>query len=196
MWRTLRNNRTLHLLSIALFVLSAMVAVLYAASYIVENDQAQTLVQNFGYAGVVLVSFIAGLNLIVPIPAGAFVPIFVAGGIALPLVIMLLVCGTMLANIVAYGFGRLGRTYTSTHYPKLQAKITQLYTERRHLLPYFVFGFSALIPLPNEVYLLPLGIIGVPLRVFILPLLAGTIIYQSLFALGAYNVFLAFLQLS
>lgn len=159
------------------------------SEYILDNDSAQLVVQEFGYIGVVIVSFIAGLNLLVPIPAATFVPIFTAGGIALPMVIFLLILGTMAANVVAYAIGKLGNHFTATHYPAMQSRIETIYTRHRKWLPYFVFIYAGLIPLPNETYLIPLGLLGVRMREFFIPLLLGTTVYQTVYAIGINNLF-------
>lgn len=184
------KRKILHLLLVSTIILLTLSAIVMVTQYVTGNSDAQGIIQDYGYFSIVILSFIAGLNIIVPVPAASFVPIFVAGGISLITIISLLVLGTMIADLVAYAIGRISKTFTATHYPALQTKITHLYTDRKHLLPYFVFGFSAFIPIPNDVYLIPLGIMGVPLRSIIFPLIAGTMIYQTLATLGIYNVFL------
>jgi membrane protein DedA with SNARE-associated domain len=109
-------------------------------------------------------------------------------------VITLTIIGTISADFVSYYIGRLGHNFTNTHYPKIQKYIMKIYTERKKLLPYLVFGFAAFLPFPDEIYLIPLGIIGVKIREFILPLLLGTIFFQIMTAYGFQNVFQIFLN--
>jgi hypothetical protein len=68
-------------------------------------------------------------------------------------------------------------------------KFVSLYQAHERWLPYFVFGFAALVPLPDEVYLVPLGLLGVRLTLFIIPLVLGTIFYQTMAAYGVDNIF-------
>ena len=154
-----------------------------------ESSSIQTIVREFGTFGVLLVSFVAGLNAFLPVPAATFVPIFTASGMSLFLIITLLVIGTMAANLFAYGIGRYGQTVTRSHYPKIQARLVSLYETKKQHLSYFVFLFTALVPLPDEVFLIPLGIIGVKFSHIFVPLLLGTLVYQSITALGFDNVF-------
>ncbi len=145
--------------------------------------------QEFGYLGVVITAFIAGLNAIVPVPAGSFVPIFVAAGLAMPLIIVALVIGTMLADLLAFYIGMKGRELTIEDYPRVLAFTNWLRRDTdRYIIP-GVFLYAAFSPLPNELILVPLAIAGVRLRVLILPLLVGTIVYQTAFALGAQSLF-------
>ncbi len=166
-----------------------LTASFFLSQYVASNNGSQVLIQEFGHVGILLISFIAGLNLFIPIPAATFVPVFTAGGISLFEIIVLLVVGTMAANLLSYFLGRYGGKITHTHYPELQKKLVALYTKRKEWLVYFVFLFTALMPLPDEVFLIPLGIIGVRLQQFIVPLVLGTICYQTLAAFGIHNIF-------
>lgn len=182
-------NKSLHFLSITFIVAVIFSASIFLTEYVANDIGAQLLVQQFGYIGVLLVGFITGLSMISPVPAATFTPIFTAGGIPLLTAIGLSVIGTMCANFVSYYIGRLGHDFTNTHYPKIQKRILNLYIERKELLPYLVFGFTAFIPFPDEIYLIPLGIIGVRIREFIIPLFLGTVFFQSMTALGFHNIF-------
>jgi membrane protein YqaA with SNARE-associated domain len=177
----------------ALFFILLIGAALYAsfllAEYIATDPSSRELIQDYGYFGILLVSFVAGLNLFIPIPAAAFVPIFTAAGISLIEIILLLIVGTMAANLLSFYLGRFGGNITKNNYPHIQKKLTGLYSRHKKWVPYFVFAFSATIPLPDEVFLIPLGIVGVKLRHIIIPLILGTAVYQTIAALGVENLF-------
>ncbi len=176
-----------------LFVLLAILlgigGSLLLTTYVINDTSSQALIQEFGYLGVFIISFIAGLNFIIPIPAATFVPVFTAGGLSLPVIISLLTLGTLCAGLLAYAFGHLSHNLANTHYPNLQAKLLLSYEKHQRLLPYFVFFAASFIPLPDEIYLAPLGVIGVPIRNFLLPLIVGTFLYQTLSAFGISNIF-------
>lgn len=162
---------------------------LLMTEFVIANPDYQSLIQKFGFLGVLLISFVAGLNIFLPVPAATFVPVFTAGGMGLPLIILLLVIGTMVANLFSYVAGRYGSRVVQSHYPALQEKMTTLFRTHQYWLPHFVFLFTALMPLPDEIFLVPLGIIGVKLKHFILPLLLGTVFYQTFAAYGIDNIF-------
>lgn len=182
-------RKLLHFLYITFIVIAIFSLSIYLTKYVANDIGAQLLVQQFGYIGVLLVGFITGLSMISPVPAATFTPIFIAGGISLFTAITLSIIGTMCANFVSYYIGKLGHDFTNAHYPKIQKRILKIYYERKEILPYLVFGFAAFIPIPDEVYLIPLGIIGVKVREFILPLFLGTIFFQTLTAFGFHNIF-------
>lgn len=190
----LTKRRALKGLGLVVLVVSAFIAVLYAATYILDSSAAQALVQQYGYLGVVVIAFIGGLNFIIPIPAPTFTPIFIAGGLSLPWIIFWLVVGTAIADLLAFYFGRAGRLYVTDAYPKTYEKLRELRTKNIRYIPWFVLGYASFVPFPNEAFLIPLGLLGVRLRTFILPLLVGSAIHQTLIALGVSNIFTIFLQ--
>lgn len=183
-----RKNWSRFLLT-SVLLLVTLTGVFHLAQFIVEDTTAQTLVQNFGYWGVLLVSYIAGLNAIVPVPAGSFVPIFVAGGLAMPLIITMLVIGTFLADMTAYLVGVLGRKIATNKYPRLIHYSTILKEKNKFYVVLGVFLYATFSPLPNELILVPLALMGTPLLLLVPPLLVGTILYQSIFAFGITGLF-------
>lgn len=184
-----KTKKVLHFTFLTGMILAFLYLSLSLTEFVNEDDDWQLLIQDFGYIGIIILSFIAGLNIIIPVPAATFTSVFTAGGISLPMVITLLVIGTMLANFFAYGLGRLGHRFTKSHYPRLEGRIRNIYTEKRKWLPYFVFSFAALVPFPDEIYIIPLGLMGVKIREFVIPLTLGTITFQTLTALGFNNIF-------
>lgn len=184
-----RHRKVFNLLFFIGLICAALFASFLLAEYIATDHSSRELIQEYGYFGILLVSFVAGLNLFVPIPAATFVPVFTAAGISLFEIIVLLVIGTMAANLLSFYLGRYGGSLAKNNYPEIQKKLVSLYTRRKKWVPHFVFAFSALVPLPDEVFLIPLGIVGVKLRHIIVPLILGTTIYQSLAAFGVDNLF-------
>lgn len=184
------KRRQLFNLSMFLGLIAAGVfGSLFLTEYVLQNPASQDLIRDFGISGLFILSFVSGLNLLLPVPAATFAPIFSAGGMSLPTIIFVLVLGTMSANLLSYVAGRYGGKFTRSRYPELQQKMLSLYKNHQYWLPHFVFGFAALIPLPDEVYLVPLGILGIKLQQFIIPLTLGTIFYQTFATYGIDNIF-------
>lgn len=184
-----RIMRLLRLGAVALASAVIFTGIFIAARYITEDAYAQELVNQFGYVGVVITSFIAGLNAFVPVPAWSFVPIFTAAGLWMPLIILALVIGTTLADLLAFYVGVTGREFANRTYPKVRQFTTWLEDGKARYIVPFVFLYAAFSPLPNEIILVPLALAGVRLRVLLLPLILGTIVFQSAFALGAQGAF-------
>lgn len=177
----------------ASIVLSVFTAIIigsfFAAEAVEKSTVAQELVATFGYLGVLVIAVVAGLNALVPVPAATFVPIFLAGGLSMYLIIATLVAGTIIADLIGFYVGRFGSTFVTEHYPRTYERIKSLHENNSRWLPLFVFGYAAFIPFPNEAYLIPFGILGIPLRRFIVPVMLGATVYQTLASYGVENVF-------
>ena len=174
---------------LGILITAVWVSSLFLANFVARNEIAQELVGNFGYIGVTIIAIVSGLNILVPVPAAAFVPIFTAAGLWLPFIIAALVIGTTIADLVGYYFGRWSKSFIESHYPRTYTRIKVL-DERHHnwILP-TVFLYAALLPFPNEAIIIPLALLGFRFRTFLWPLVAGTIINQTALAYGATNIF-------
>ena len=183
------HRKTIRLTILSVLAVIMLLGVIILARFVTQNDNAQLLVQDFGYIGVIVISFVAGLNAIVPIPAGSFVPVFTAAGLDLQFVILMLIIGTTIADLAAWYVGVLGRKITLHNYPKL-AKFTNWIQQKNiWAVMLFVFVYASVAPIPNEVILIPLALVGIKLRYLIVPLIMGTILYQTAFAFGAQSLF-------
>lgn len=183
------RGRTVKILGIAVVVALALTGSFFLADYVRDNDAARTLIERFGYVGMFLVAIITGLNVFVPIPAATLAPVYVSAGFPLPAVVVILTIGTVIADAIGYLIGVGGRHITKHAHPALQEKMETLAHRHHYLVLPFVFLFAALSPFPNEMILIPLAIIGVRFRALFLPLLLGTLLYETLFAYGATSAF-------
>lgn len=176
-------------------IVAVLVASFFLTQYVSSDEASQKLIQEFGYLAVLVISFIAGLNLFLPVPAATFVPIFTAGGMSLPIIIILLIIGTIVSDLLSFAIGHYGKNVATSHYPKIQNWLTKQFSKHKKYLSYYIFVFAAFVPLPDEIYLIPMAIIGIRLREIILPLLLGTIVYQTLAAYGIDNIVKYFMSL-
>lgn len=183
------RTRIVKILSIVLIITVALIGSFFLADYIRDNGTARELVERFGYFGILIIAIVIGLNLFIPVPAATFTPIYISAGFPLSAIIATLVVGAMIADTIGYLIGVGGRHITKHAHPMLQEKM-QLLAHRHHtlVLP-FVFLFSAFSPFPNEMILIPLAIIGIRFRVLFVPLLLGTMVYQTLFAYSITGTF-------
>lgn len=175
---------------IASTVVLVWIASLYLADYVTESDIARSIVANFGYFGILVIAVISGINVLIPVPAATFVPIFTAAGLWLPFIIILLVVGTTIADLLGYFVGRWSRDFTATHYPNTYERVLTINNHHHVWLLPAIFLYAALIPLPNEAVIIPVALVGVRFKTILLPLMVGTLINQTALALGANNIFL------
>jgi len=176
------------------FLLSALLLIitlaLFAADAVANNPELQAIVASWGYAGVTLVGLIAGLNVIVPMPAATFTPVFLAAGLWLPFIIVAMTAGILVADYIGYAFGRWSRIGITEKYPKLLAQYEKLVTRHRIWLLPVIFLYASFAPFPNEAIILPLAVLGVHFKIMFLPLLFSGLIHQTIFSYGAQNLFL------
>jgi membrane protein YqaA with SNARE-associated domain len=178
--------------TILLGTLSTLVVVVIAftLAYQVSLDDAfAERVVAFGPISIVLLAYVSGLDLIVPMPAVAFVPVFTAAHFSLPLIVSLMVIGTVLADLTAYVLGYYGRRVRTITEARVYERLQQLVHTRSHLVLPALFLYAAIVPLPNELLVIPLALLGYRLTTLLIPLIAGTIIHISLFAYGIDGLF-------
>ena len=180
-------------LFLVLFILLLLYTVVQLTTFVSGNETAQNLVADWGYLGVLIVSFIAGINALVPIPAGTFVPIFTEAGLYLPLIVVALVVGTTLADLLAFSIGYFGKKVAEKKYPERVTNfISWLQKQDEKKIMGTVFLYSSFSPFANELILVPLALMGIRFKTIIVPLLLGTVVYQTLFAYGIDNLFTRF----
>jgi membrane protein YqaA with SNARE-associated domain len=150
-----------------------------------DNTYVQDIIAHYGYLGIFLGAVVSGFNLVIPIPAVTFVPALVQSGLDYWLSILILTLGMTVADVAAYALGRAGRGVLSEAInQKLMKRLDQL-RERHRIYPFLLaFLFASLVPIPNEVLVVPLGFLRYRMFYIILALLAGNLIFNLLFSKG------------
>jgi membrane protein YqaA with SNARE-associated domain len=159
-----------------------------------DNVGIQEIVAGYGYPGIIFVSFISGLNLIVPIPAVSFIPLFVESGLNFWIAILLMVIGMTAADMIAFYLGKAGRYFMKEGRENRMFIYLERLRSRYKFAPFiFLFLYAALIPFPNEVVVLPMGFLGYKARNLLVPLLLGNSAFNILSAFGILGAFNALL---
>lgn len=172
----------------ALVIMLIFGVALYLAQMLSENEAVVTLVETLGYIGVLITGIVAGLNTFVPLPAATFTPIFVNAGLSIPLIIVVLAIGTLIADAIGFALGYIGREMVETKYPKLFNFFTGLARDRTKWIIPVVVLYAAFVPFPNEAILIPLALAGVRFKLLLIPLIVGNIIHQTWLVLGVSNI--------
>ncbi len=100
-----RKKQVFSLIALLAMVVIVAGGALFFAEYLLRHPDLQAQVASLGYLGVIVIAMVAGLNVILPIPAVAFTPIFTAAGLNLVGIIFALTVGTLLADFIGYVFG-------------------------------------------------------------------------------------------
>lgn len=172
----------------AAFVICTALA-FWIASALEQNTEWQTYVQSFGLLGVVLTGILCGLNAFVPIPAATFAPLFINSGLSPFWVVTGFVVGTTIADSIGYLLGWFGSYYVKDNHPKITNYFKKVFDAHERYIPFIVFAFFALAPLPNELILIPLALIGYQYKKLLLPLIIGNIIHHSIMVFGYTAIF-------
>ncbi|MCH7529712.1 hypothetical protein IIB50_01185 [Patescibacteria group bacterium] len=184
------NSKRWKLLLQITFIGAVIALAFWAAQFAQENTAVQALISSYGYLAIFLVSIISGFNLVVPIPAVSFLPLFLESGLSLWVLLFTMTAGVTLADIIAYLVGKSGRQIAiMENHSKLFVKIDTL-RAKYHSAPLFIlFAFASIVPLPNEILVLPMGFIGYRLREIILPVLLGNGVFNTITAFGIISLF-------
>ena len=159
------------------------------ANSLSELDTIENFLFSYGYLTVLAVGIVAGFNLVVPVPAAAFVPVFTEAGMFLPTIILLLVIGTTIADMIGFGIGHIGRHLVADKHPKFYRWLENIHHNHTRLILPIVIMYASFAPLPNEVILIPLALMGTPFRIIFLAILIGNTVNQTMLAYGFGAIF-------
>lgn len=186
---TSMGKQTLKLILVATSFLTIIAGALFLAQFVSTNDSAQAYIASAGYAGVVGVAILAGLNAILPFPAASFAPAFVEAGMTLPFIVFALVVGTIIADAIGYFFGSWSKETISLKYPISYARISRIISDHHSWVLPLVILYAALVPFPNEFILIPLALSGFSFRTLIPALIVGNSINQTVLVYGFTSLF-------
>ena len=165
------------------------VLIVLLANEIKDNAAIQGMVERFGYAGVFVLAFISGFNVLVPVPAMSFLPIFSAAGLDTIILIMVISLGMTVGDGVGYILGRLGRTISKDSWPQWLIKAEVFVNKYKYGLPVFLFLYAAFVPLPNELVVIPAAVACQRWWQVLVPVFLGNFVLNTFIALGISSVF-------
>lgn len=171
----------------AVFIL-VIASVFYLARVARSSEIVREMVFDYGYYGIFAVAVISGFNFAFPVPAVAFLPLFLEVGLNFWATIILITIGVTVADSFTYLIGRFGREVIDD-----KRKIIIAFEragERHWWAPMtLLFLFSALIPLPNEILVVPLGFLNYKFGRIWPVILTGNFIFNITYASGAVGLF-------
>jgi membrane protein YqaA with SNARE-associated domain len=119
---------------------------------------AKDLVTSYGYAGFLLISFVGGLNLFVPLPHLVLVPLLLEAGLNPWVLGIISTVGATSADAVGYWLGHLSNQGFPDKIKKFRDWALKITRRWPALAPVILFLWASLVPVPNEVLVVPLGI--------------------------------------
>jgi membrane protein YqaA with SNARE-associated domain len=148
------------------------------------NQWLKDIAQSYGYFGVFLVSLIGSSSIIIPIPYTVI--IFCLGmqrNLFNPFLLAISGCvGSAIGEFTGYFLGYFGRTVISEKQQKKMNYVLKLF-RKYGAISIFIF---ALTPLPDDLLLIPLGIMRYSLIKTFIPCIIGKILMCFIVAYGGY----------
>lgn len=175
-----------------LALLAVFVLAFSLASVAKEEESLRLIVADYGYWGVFFLSLVSGFNLIVPIPAIAFMPLFLVSGLKFFSTILVITLGMVIADSVAYALGKLGHRVASQTVSKESGwlkKLEEWKMRYRQSPLVIVFLYASFVPLPNELILIPLGLLGYKFLPILFFLAGGNLVFNILYSSGLLKIF-------
>ncbi len=158
-----------------------------------ENELVRQTVENLGYLGVLIVSFISGFNLAVPIPAVAFLPLFLEAGLSFWICALIITFGMTVADSLVYAFASFGRRVLFDVWGRnIRVRLDSLRVKHIFLPLLVLFFFAAFAPLPNEVLLIPMAFFGYKIKNVLPVIFLGNLVFVFLYSaiiLGLFSIF-------
>lgn len=185
---TISTKKIIRLVFIVTILISFVILAMWLARLATESEAVQIVVANYGYVGAFLISIISGFNLVVPIPAISFLPLLVASGLSAVYSVLIIALGMTLGDMIGFGLGRAGQFIFSFNNQSVIARLEK-FRERYKISPLVVLFIFSLLPLPNEILVLPLGFLRYRMAQVFPILLAGNIIFNTLVAIGFLGLF-------
>ncbi|MBU0707524.1 VTT domain-containing protein [Patescibacteria group bacterium] len=141
----------------------------------------ETYSYRMGYLGSFIMSWLANSTIIIPFPYTALIFLIGASGLN---PIILGICagiGATLGESVSYIVGYLGHKSAKKKYEKNMAMLRQLIERRPTYTLFFLFLIGGT-PIPDDVFLIPLGLIRYNIFKAIIPFAIGKIILVTIYA--------------
>lgn len=173
-------------------VIVVIVAAFFLTTYVGANSDLQMLVVRYGYVGAFVMAVISGFNLLFPIPAPAFLPVLITAGLDPILSLVVMALGTTMADSIAFYLGKTGRNVVGGRMRKHVKKLDRMRCKHPWEPIVFLFIYAAVMPFPNEILAIPLGLIGCRGRHVIPALFFGNLLFNAAWGYGfvtAFNVF-------
>jgi membrane protein YqaA with SNARE-associated domain len=161
----------------------------YVNIHAAQNDVIRDAVERGGYPMLLALSAASGFNLAVPIPIVSFFPFLMELGFHPWWALATIAFGMTLGDLVGFLLGVAGRRALEGREIKAFQGLERL-RERHAKLPLVaLFLYASFAPIPNEVVVIPMALLGYPIVGVGSALFAGNIIFNGLFALAGMGFF-------
>jgi membrane protein YqaA with SNARE-associated domain len=143
-------------------------------------------IRSFGYLGLFLVSIVSGFNVLVPVPIIAFFPTLVSAGFDPFSTVGVIALGMTVGDALGYLIGSTAQDTSMAQ--RVSTQVEKIEKKHPLLLPLVIFLYGALVPLPNELIIIPLSALRVSFYRIFIPIMFGNILFNTLVATGVAGI--------
>lgn len=158
------------------------VAIMGAAFWLAAQAEKSAIISDsiarYGHVGIFLASILSGFNLVVPIPIISFLPSFLASGLSFWPTVIIITTGMVVGDAIGYLLGRAGRLFLTKPMLRSLARLEKLSEEYFWAPIIILFLFASLVPLPNELLVLPLAVLGYRFYYILPALFFGNLLFN------------------
>jgi membrane protein YqaA with SNARE-associated domain len=147
-----------------------------------------------GYLVVFVAGLLGGISIFFPFPYYLLVITFGGGGLNPYLLGLFTSVGIVLGECTSYFFGHSAHSFLSKGMEDKAHKLNNwLVKKPKFIVSVILFLWASLIPIPNDFFLVPFGLIRYPFWRVIIPLALGSFIFNTILAItGNYGLGLLF----
>jgi membrane protein YqaA with SNARE-associated domain len=166
-------------------LLAAVVASIVACNrYVMEHPELAGQLQAMGYPGLFLVAAISGFNVLVPLPVAGFTPALTSAGYDPWMVILVFSLGMSLGDFAGYLLGLWGRHASGVKVPAFVQTLQKWSEEKPAFFMLAIFLYASFVPMPNEVFVIPLAFARVAWHRLLIPIAFGHVVLNTMIHLG------------
>ena len=182
------SSRVRHLLQ-ASFAFAVLVVVLYGQYLLIGSDEISTFISQVGYWGVLVFSFINGFNVFVPVVPTSFMPTLLESGLEFWMLIGVMSVGMSAADMVGFMVGRYIGGYHQVETLGVLNFLKEFQQENYYIPLLFAFLWGCFLPLPYELMMVPLGMMGYRFFTVAAISVSANFIFNCITALGFVEIF-------
>lgn len=161
------------------FLLAFVALAVWLATIEIEGALADFALR-FGYIGYLGAACIAGLNFIVPTTHLIFTTPLLNAGLDPWGMVACGAAGATLADAIGYALGSSGRLALSQRYAGIADRLAGAVRRWPRLAPALLFLWAAFAPLPNEILVIPAGVLGYGIGRTTLLTFSGNIVFNAM----------------
>lgn len=144
------------------------------------EGEAKEFVLDYGYFGLFVLSFVGGINLFFPLPHLIFIPPLLEAGLNPMILALISAVGTTLGDSVSYFVGKAGNEAFQENLHPFRRWLHGIFSKHQKLVFVILFFWASIVPIPNEVWVVPAGISGYGLWKILAIAFLGNLIFNSL----------------